>query len=137
MNVEVETKAKTKILSQLVDSYLFEPKKSNRKPSNVAICPYHGYVCLLLIAKCTESLFKVVIMNVEVETHVTTKILSQLVDWYLFEQTKDNRKPANVAVCTYWGHICLHLIDKCTKSLSNVMIINVEVETNVKGEILS
>ena len=27
MNVEVETNAKTKILCQLVESYLFEPKK--------------------------------------------------------------------------------------------------------------
>ena len=40
--------------------------------------------------KCTESLSKVVIMNVEVETNVKTKILSQLVDWYPFEPKKGN-----------------------------------------------
>ena len=87
--------------------------------------------------KCTESLSKVVIMNVEVETNVKTKILSQLVDWYPFEPKKGNRKPSNVVVCPYRGHICLHILGKCTESLFKVMIINVEVEMNVKTKILS
>ena len=86
--------------------------------------------------KCTESLSKVVIMNVEVETNVKTKILSQLVDWYPFEPKKGNRKPSNVVVCPYWGHICLHLIGKCTESLFKVAIMNVEVKTNVKTELV-
>ena len=64
-------------------------------------------------------------------------ILSQLVDWYPFEPKKGIRKPSNAAVCPYRGHICLHLIGKCTKNLYKVVIMNVEVETNVKGEILS
>ena len=76
MNVEVETNAKTKILSQLVESYLFEPKKGNPKPSNVVVCPYRGHICLHILGKCTESLFKVMIINVEVEMNVKTKILS-------------------------------------------------------------
>ena len=128
---------KTKILSQLVDWYPFEPKKGIQKPSKAAVCPYRGHICLHLIGKCTESLFKVVIMNVEVETNVKTEILSQLVDWYPFEPKKGNRKASNVAFCQYQGYVCLHLIGKCTESLFKVMIINVEVEMNVKTKILS
>ena len=58
-------------------------------------------------------------------------------DWYPFEPKKHNRKASNVAFCQYQGYVCRHLISKCTKSLFKVMIMNVEVETNVKGEILS
>ena len=137
MNVEVETNVRTNILSQLVDWYPFEPKKGIRKPSNEAVCPYWVHICLHLIDKCTESLFKIVIMNIEVETNVKTKISSHLVDWYPFEPKKGIRKPSNVAVCQYQGYVCLHLIGRCIESLFKVMIINVEVEMNVKTKILS
>ena len=119
----------------MVDWYPFEPKNDNRKPSNVAFCQYQEHACLHLIDKCTESLFKVVIMNVEVEMNVKTKISSYLVDWYPFEPKKGIRKPSNVAVCQYQGYVCLHLIGRCTESLFKVVIINVEVETNVKTKI--
>ena len=57
-----------------MDWYPFEPKKGNQQLSNVAVCPYRVHICLRLIRKCTENLFTVVIMNVEVEKNVKTKI---------------------------------------------------------------
>ena len=57
-----------------MDWYPFEPKKVNKKHQML-----HSAISGIRMSsphKCTESLSKVAIMNVEVETNVKTEILS-------------------------------------------------------------
>ena len=76
MNVEVETNVETQILSQLVDWFLFEPKKKKATENHqMLLFTYIGgtYVFTLLVS-VPIGLCKT-IMNVEVETNVETQIL--------------------------------------------------------------
>ena len=79
MNIEVENKCLNTDFELVGGLVSVGAKKEIRKPSNVAVCLYRGYICVHSTGKCTDWFVFNVIMNVEVETNVETQILSLFV----------------------------------------------------------